>query len=545
MLTLRRRSIPSRRFLVPSLTDQSVLSPRLRLSFDRWWHSPLFRLLSLLCLGYASADRLPQLELSLVLALAGVASFLLGLVLGWREGELRSRRVHAWTLRLGLSLLLLLGGRMYYQDTLEHQLSTDALRAPTLRLRLVASHDLGNGWRSYDLSLLETSSVRLCLQHREIERAVVGDTLHLQEVSWMGVKMLLGQRSRWGKSLLAGGYTALGSGGQVCVYPVEDQDLLAHPVLFARRCQGRLLNQLEGLELKPTTKALLGALVLGELPRDELGRELRQSFVAGGVAHLLAVSGFHLGIIVALVMGLLRRLPYFRVHLYGRWVVVLLVAWSFTGLTGASIPTLRASGMLTLYVGARCLGRRPSFPEIIALPALIQLLLHPTSLWSASFLLTYGAMLGIYLFFRPLRQALGLLPSSLARYLWDGLAMTGAVLPFVLPLSLYLFGWVSLAFPWTTLITLPLASLLIPLGGMLLLLLPWADSLPPVLFRGLDDLASLLVESVRWAEGIPFLRLTYEISEEELLIYFAVLFLLLLWSRWREQEKLSLADFRS
>ena len=123
--------------------------------------------------------------------------------------------------------------------------------------------------------------------------------------------------------------------------------------------------------------------------------------------------------------------------------------------------------------------------------------------------------------------------------------MTGAVLPFVLPLSLYLFGWVSLAFPWTTLITLPLVSLLIPLGGMLLLLLPWADSLPSVLFRGLDDLTSLLVESVRWAEGIPFLHLTYELSEVELLIYFAALFLLLLWSRWREQEKLSLVDFRS
>ena len=217
MLTLRQRSTPSRRFLVPSLTSQSVLSPRLRLSFDRWWHSPLCQLLFLLCLGYVSTDRLPQPELSLVLALAGVASFLLGLVLGWREGELRSRRVHAWTLRLGLSLLLLLGGRMYYQDTLEHQLSTDALRAPALRLRLVASYDLGNGWRSYDLSLLETSSVRLCLRHREIERAVVGDTLHLQGVRWMGVKMLLGQRPRWGKSLLAGGYTALGSGGR-CVF---------------------------------------------------------------------------------------------------------------------------------------------------------------------------------------------------------------------------------------------------------------------------------------------------------------------------------------
>ena len=359
----------------------------------------------------------------------------------------------------------------------------------------------------------------------------VGDTLTfcLQRVSY--THDLLHRRPSYGRYLLSLGTVGRGVGEGLYVRPASSMTLLAtSPRLLALRLRDWLAERLSATSLRTETKRLLLGMTLGLVSHDAEGRALRQSFARGGVAHLLAVSGFHLAVVVGAVAWLLGALPKLRRRERLRWALLLVVAWAFTLISGCSVPTLRASGMLTLYAGGRILRRPTSFTEVLALPALLQLACSPLSLFSASFLLTYLALVSIRLFYRPIWGMLGKLQHPLMRYLWGCLALSLAVQPLLFPLSLYLFGTSSLAYLWTTLLVLPLATLLIPVGLLLMLVLS-LGFVPPMPILGLmDQGASLLYEGVAWAEGLPLLQVHLPLSLPLLVGYYALLALLLLLS---------------
>ena len=359
----------------------------------------------------------------------------------------------------------------------------------------------------------------------------VGDTLafRLRRVSY--TRDLLHRRPSYGRYLLSLGAVGRGVGEGLYVRPASSVSLLAtSPRLLALRLRDRLAERLSATSLRLETKRLLLGMTLGLVSHDAEGRALRQSFARGGVAHLLAVSGFHLAVVVGAVALLLGALPKLRRRERLRWALLLVVAWVFTLISGCSVPTLRASGMLTLYAGGRILRRPTSFTEVLALPALLQLTCSPLSLFSASFLLTYLALVSIRLFYRPIWGMLGKLQHPLMRYLWGCLALSLAVQPLLFPLSLYLFGASSLAYLWTTLLVLPLATLLIPVGLLLMLVLSLGFAPPMPVLGLMDQGASLLYEGVAWAEGLPLLQVHLPLSLPLLVCYYALLALLFLLS---------------
>lgn len=359
----------------------------------------------------------------------------------------------------------------------------------------------------------------------------VGDTLAFRPQRVSYTRDLLHRRSNYGRYLLSLGAVGRGVGEGLYVRPASSMTLLVtSPRLLALRLRDRLAERLSATSLRPETKRLLLGMTLGLVSHDAEGRALRQSFARGGVAHLLAVSGFHLAVVVGAVALLLGALPKLRRRERLRWALLLVVAWAFTLISGCSVPTLRASGMLTLYAGGRILRRPTSFTEVLALPALLQLTCSPLSLFSASFLLTYLALVSIRLFYRPIWGMLGKLQHPLMRYLWGCLALSLTVQPLLFPLSLYLFGTSSLAYLWTTLLVLPLATLLIPVGLLLMLVLS-LGFVPPMPILGLmDQGASLLYEGVAWAEGLPLLQVHLPLSLPMLVGYYALLALFFLLS---------------
>ena len=192
--------------------------------------------------------------------------------------------------------------------------------------------------------------------------------------------------------------------------------------------------------------------------------------------------------------------------------------------------------MLTLYAGARGLGRPTSLPEVLTLPALVQLLISPASLLSASLPLTYLALLGIYLFYRPIYRSVGRLRSRPLSYLWSGIALTLSVQPLVLPLSLYFFGYSSLAFVFTSLPLTLLATLLIPVTLVVLLLLAvGASGLPAPLVEGLEGLTELMRGLTNTFADVPLLHLRYPLSLAELVGLYALLMVVLLLARLRAE----------
>ena len=150
--------------------------------------------------------------------------------------------------------------------------------------------------------------------------------------------------------------------------------------------------------------------------------------------------------------------------------------------------------------------------------------------------MTYLALISIRLFYRPIEGLLGELRQPLLRYLWALLAMTLAVQPLLLPLSLYLFGESSLAFLWTTLLVVPLSALLIPTSLLIFLLLPLIGTAPSGFLAPLEWGAGLMREGVALAEGIPALMLHYPLGLGALLLYYLLLALAVFGYRLYREE---------
>ena len=138
--------------------------------------------------------------------------------------------------------------------------------------------------------------------------------------------------------------------------------------------------------------ALPEALLLGQ--REQLPEETRRGFSDAGAAHLLAVSGLHVGLLAGLLMIPLRRLldPKGRVFALGMFLLL------YCALLDFSAPVVRASLLLMLSALRRVIRRAPDPLTALCAAFLLILLFRPLDLFSASFQLSFCAVLGMIAF---------------------------------------------------------------------------------------------------------------------------------------------------
>ncbi len=152
------------------------------------------------------------------------------------------------------------------------------------------------------------------------------------------------------------------------------------------------------------------ALVLGE---SDLADADDADFRSSGLAHLLAVSGMHLVLVVAGTMkaarALLVRVPGLAAaHDVGRWAsaLVLPILWGYAELAGGGGSTLRAAWMMTAALLARASGVRSTAPRAFGLSLLVMATLDPLVVFDLSFLLSAAATGGLVALSRPLEARL-------------------------------------------------------------------------------------------------------------------------------------------
>lgn len=152
--------------------------------------------------------------------------------------------------------------------------------------------------------------------------------------------------------------------------------------------------------LKPENSALLVAFLTGD--RENIGNDVLEDFRNSGMMHTLALSGLHVGIIYSLLAFVFSILGNYPASHKVRSVIVILALWPYALLTGMGTSIFRAVVMATVYEAAVILERERSPLNTLAVSAVIVTLADPSSPSTISFQLSFGAMLGIALFFRPL-----------------------------------------------------------------------------------------------------------------------------------------------
>ena len=275
--------------------------------------------------------------------------------------------------------------------------------------------------------------------------------------------------------------------------------------------------------------------------------EDRAAFAVSGLAHLLAVAGLHLGIVMGLTMGAVRMLlalwEYAALRLPTRQVAALVALGAgafYMALTGMHLPTVRSLAMAALGVLALLLGRRAVSMRGLGLAALIVLLAAPDSLLEVSFQMSFAAVLALIAGYEALRPVMTRMAGDGGWRRRIGLHAAALFLTSLLagaastPYAAYHFGHIQFYFILANLIAVPMTALwvmpegllslaLMPFGLERLALLPMGWGIDVILWlaRHVDALpaASVAVRAMPlWALGI---------------VSFGLIWLCLRRGRWR------------
>jgi competence protein ComEC len=243
------------------------------------------------------------------------------------------------------------------------------------------------------------------------------------------------------------------------------------PLEWIYSLRGQMADSLA--EAMPEPQASLAqGITLGI--RDNIPSSVRQDFAYSGTAHLLAISGLHLGIVAGILLSLGLWL-FGRRHYIYIWLALGIV-WLYVVLTGMQPPVVRAAIMASLFLTAELLGRQRNSITALAFAAAIMVGFNPQILWSASFQMSFMAMAGLIFVFPRLRDRgrrfvearLGdkarIAPA--AGFLSDSLSVTLAAIIGVWPLVAYYFGTVSMVGALATLLALPALPLIIVLSAL-------------------------------------------------------------------------------
>jgi competence protein ComEC len=207
--------------------------------------------------------------------------------------------------------------------------------------------------------------------------------------------------------------------------------------------------------------SLAQAILLGL--RGNIPDSLYRAFSRTGTAHLLAISGLHMSIIIAILLSLFTLLFGRRRSTY-IWLTLVLT-WLYALLAGMNPPVIRAAIMGSLFLIAAYLGRQGSAIIALAFAAAVMAGIQPGLLWTVSFQLSFLAMAGLAILY-PYLQTWGrkgvarlfknrekIVPA--ASIVTDTFAASLAASVLVWPLIAYNFGLVSLVSLPATFFTLP------------------------------------------------------------------------------------------
>ncbi|MDG6094680.1 ComEC family competence protein [Acetobacter sp. AN02] len=273
----------------------------------------------------------------------------------------------------------------------------------------------------------------------------------------------------------------------------------------------------------------------------------RMAFAASGLAHLLAVAGLHLGIVMGLVMSASRLLLALWERSALTWPCREIAAFTalaagagYVVLTGMHLPAVRSLAMAALVVLALMTGRRAASMRGLAVAAVILLLSGPASLLDVSFQMSFAAVMALIAGYEVLRGPLMRLAGEgqwYRRFLVHvaGLALTSFLAGMAtLPVSVAHFGEIQPFFIVANLLAVPLTALwVLPAGLLSLILMPFHLEGPMLSVTGAG--VHVIVGMAREVASWPAARIAAPaMPGTGLALFLFGLCWLCLWSRrWR------------
>ncbi len=244
-------------------------------------------------------------------------------------------------------------------------------------------------------------------------------------------------------------FTARAFGGNVSIIGQENAFRV-----FSHQAANAVSSAISHL-FSPDAVPLMKALLLGD--KTSVPPNVRQNFSVTGTAHVIAVSGLHVGVLIAILWLPIAFIP----NRWLRLIVMLVAVTAFVVITGLQPSAIRASLMAAVMLTARAFERRSTLLNSVCFAAVAMLLTDASLLFSAGFQMSFAAVAGMGIFLQPFRRffrdVLQMKHKVLA-FIADSLAVTFAASSITSILVAVWFGIFSVVSPLANLAVVPLMS---------------------------------------------------------------------------------------
>ncbi|HLN22293.1 MAG TPA: ComEC/Rec2 family competence protein [Bacteroidales bacterium] len=239
---------------------------------------------------------------------------------------------------------------------------------------------------------------------------------------------------------------------------------LRHRALAVRH---RIIEMYSERGITPERLPLAAAIILGE--KSMLEPDTKENFMKAGIMHIMAVSGLHAVILSMFIFNLLffmnGRL------LIPRIIITLLLLWAFAFVTGLTPSVLRATIMFSFLQAGKLMHRQVNGINSVLASAFILILIRPSVIFDAGFLLSYSAVIFIIRFYTGMYKVLS--PGNKLLSLgWQSVSVTLIAQAGTLPLTLLFFNRFPPYFILTNFIIVPVSSLIVILGCIVPVIYP-------------------------------------------------------------------------
>jgi len=245
-------------------------------------------------------------------------------------------------------------------------------------------------------------------------------------------------------------------------------------------------------------------LLLGD--RTDISEEIKNAFTNTGTIHVLAVSGSHVILVVAIiyvVFGLLRFTKRPKI------ILTLIALVYYTFLTGATPSVVRASIMAGIVLLGKFFEQKTDSYNVLGLSAVLMFLYDANQLFDVGFQLSFSAVFSMVYFYPKLNSLIKKIPEPLEEFkiitpVWQLFAVSLAAQVGTIPFTAYYFGKVSLISLFANLIVVPLVGFIVTIGltGALLgIISMWVASV----FSEVNNLiAWFTLTFVKLVEQVPY-----------------------------------------
>ena len=318
------------------------------------------------------------------------------------------------------SILGVLGSHIQIQSNDTQSLARDVM-IPKAEVTVLGVEDRRNGWRltlQLDAAVMSKTGTNLLragekvrVFRRSLDGFVIKDILGARLTLALSLQAIPGPvwpngydfaRHAWFKKLAATGFSY---GPMTLIAPAQPKSWQMQRWIQSMRAGLRDLLSLA--ELKD--EALVKAIMVGE--KGGITQSDFNAMRDSGLAHLLAISGLHMGMVAASCYGGLRLIlalfPRFVIGIaINKWAAGLTIGFCFLFLllTGASISTQRAFIMAALVMLAIMLDRRAFSLRLASMAALVILVFSPHQFFSIGFQLSFTAVFGLVAFYEVWRD---------------------------------------------------------------------------------------------------------------------------------------------